>query len=311
LKVRVLVACLLVSLSINAAGLISLIPFMLDGLDPGRNEMARRLEVLLPRAAASSSLSARTERRIFVSHVDGQTDVFGLLRPDLKTSQANFNLVVYLHGMGSSYLEPFFVPQGLSVADAIVNTHSDTVLISPSYRRAASWGNDPAMSDITQNIREICQEFPINKIVLMGTSMGGCTVLAYAAAAPADIKAKLVGVVSVESAGDLLALYNESLHPGIKRAMNKAFGGSPSEVPELYKRKSFLSNVDGLPRGVRVAVISARQDDIVPPRLQRELVAALEKHNVAVKLIEVDGGHQTPPTKVYLEGYDFVVPVGT
>ena len=311
MKVRVLVTCLVVSVTANVAGLLLLMPAMIERLDPVRNEMARRLEILLPPGAASSSLSARIERRIFVSHVDGQTDVFGLLRPDLNISQTNFKLVVYLHGMGSSYLEPFFIPAGVAVADGIVSSHPDTVLISPSYRREASWGNDTAMADITQNIREVCQEFPVKKIVLMGTSMGGCTVLAYAAAAPADIKAKLAGVVSVESAGDLFALYNESVHPRLKQAMTSAFGGSPSEVPELYKRKSFLSNVDGLPKGVRVAVISARQDIVVPAQLQRDIVAALEKHQVAVKLIEIDGGHQAPPLKTYLEGYDFVVPVGT
>ncbi len=313
MKVRVLVPFLVVSVLLNVAGLFAFLLLLKqqrhrEALIKESNAIAYQLNTA---SGGRAYVNESMQRRTFVSHVDSAIDVFGLVPPLSTAAATDLCLVVYLHGMGSSYVEPFFGLPGTSIADALASKRPGTVLISPSYRREASWGNDIAMSDITQNIRQVCQEFPIKRIVLMGTSMGGCTVLAYAAAAPADIKGKLVGVVSVESAGDLQALYNESAHPGVKAAIARAYGGSPLEVPEVYKRKSFLANIDALPSGVRVAVVSAREDDIVPARLQRDIVKELKKLKFAAKLIEIDGGHGAPPVRVYLEGYDFVIPTGT
>ncbi len=212
--------------------------------------------------------------------------------------------------MGSNYLEPFVAPHGDPIADGIMRRSPSVVFLSCSYRNHASWGNDPALSDITQNIREICQQYPIRKIVLMGTSMGGCIALTYAELAPPDIKDLLAGVVSVESAGDLAQLYHESKHTGIPNAMLFAFGGTPEQVPERYDRRSFIKNLDHLPKTVRVVEISAKDDELVPPRFQHAIVDALRAKNYAVQLIEVDGGHGAPPSEFYVRGFDYVTAGG-
>lgn len=316
MKVRILAGLLAVSVLLNIAGLVFFIGFLsLQGhyksVRRERNQMAHNLNVIRGAGLINAVMeSDHVAKRSFISHVDGQTDNFALLAPVLKAPSKNITLFVYLHGMGSNYLEPFFYPENAPVSDAIVQHIPGSAFLSCSYRGQASWGNEAAMSDITQNIRQVCQEYPVSRIVLIGTSMGGCTVLTYAAIAPSDIKEKLCGVVSVESAGDLVALYKETEHPALAPAMIAAFGGTPEQIPAVYKSRSFLGNIDAFPKQVKVAVISARQDDIVPPDLQKKIVEELDKRQVSSKLIEIDGGHGAPPASVYMDGLDFVLPKG-
>src|SRR6202030_38276 len=98
----------------------------------------------------------------------------------------------------------------------------------------SSWGSEAAMSDITQNIREVLQQFPIKNIILTGTSMGGCMVLTYATQAPPDIKEKLRGIVSVEGAGDLAKLYDKTANAHVKMALAAMMGGSPPQAQAEY-----------------------------------------------------------------------------
>ena len=313
LKVKILASLLIVSALLNVAGLVFFICFLnLRGhykeVSRERNIMAHNLSVIHGAGVLSDVLSSdHVYKRTFRSHYDGDEDVFGMIPPSTQPPARNLTLVVYLHGMGSSYLEPFVVPENRPIADAVTHKFPSVVFISSSYRKEASWGNPPAMADITQNIREVCQELPIQKIVLVGTSMGGCTVLTYAAIAPTDIKDKIAGVVSVESAGDLAKLYKLSRHPAIRPALVQAVGGAPEQAAEAFRQMSLMGNIDGLRQSVRVAVISAKDDDIVPPQLQKDIVEALEQRNVPVKLIEIDGGHGAPPAPVYLQGMDFVL----
>jgi homoserine acetyltransferase len=144
----------------------------------------------------------------------------------------------------------------------------------------------------------------------MGTSMGGCTALVYAELAPKDVKDLIAGVVSVEAAGDLTQLYHESMHNGISNAMLYAFGGTPEQVPERYDRRSFIKNLSELPKRVRVVEISAKDDEIVPPHFQHDIVDALRSKNYAVELVEVDSGHGAPPSEFYVRGFDNVTTGG-
>lgn len=301
----------------NVAGLVFFIGFLnlkghIKDLRSERNLMAHNLSTITKNLGTSESLpSSRAEIRNFISHVDGERDSYAIMPPLVQAHNNAFTLVVYMHGMGSNFLEPFYYPDGEPIADGITSTNPNIVLLSVSYRGQASWGSDTAMSDVSQNIRQVIQEFPIKQIVLVGTSMGGCTVLTYAACAPQDIKDKIIGVVSSESSGDLTSLYYKSKHPALKPALIAAFGGTPEQTPLNYKKKSFLDMVNMFPTKARVAVISARSDTIVPPQMQRDIVAALESQHIAAKLIEVDGDHGAPPAALYKEGVDFVLSPST
>lgn len=251
--------------------------------------------------------STNISKRSFVSHLDGAEDMFAVQSP-ANPAGTDHALLVYLHGMGSNYMEPFMYPTKEStIATAFAKRWPKLCLLSCSYRQQAAWGNDESMADITQNIREVEQQFPIKQIVLAGTSMGGGTALSYAIEAPPDIKQKIVGVVSVEGTGDLTELYNTTHSPQIKAAIAKAFDGAPDQRPQIYQRKSFIHNIDKLPLQARVAVVSALKDDVVPTALQTKIVDGLKQSHRPVHYISVNTPHAVPSVDVYIEALAFAL----
>ncbi|MBX9687076.1 MAG: alpha/beta hydrolase [Candidatus Obscuribacterales bacterium] len=313
MKSPILIAVLLLSLLLNAAGIVFFILFLNER---GHSKSVRKEKAALERNLAvvqSGSMmqqalnSDSTQKRTFVSELDGQIDTFAFQAPQYVPGALDYVLVVYLHGMGSNYMEPFVKPADGTVATGLSRTNPRVGILSCNYRHEASWGNDNAVADITQNIREIMHEYPFKSIVLMGTSMGGCVALNYAATAPEDIKSKIAGVVSMESSGDLLKLWAETHHREIRPAMMIAFGGAPEQVPQIYAAKSFVNNLDKLPLGSRYYVLSARADDVVPPDLQKGIIEALNKKSLPNKLEEIDGDHQAPPADFYARGLRFVL----
>lgn len=309
MKKNVLLIVLGISLILNGFGIFFFIGFLqanahYQDMKKERNEIVKNITVM--RAAGILSPEGESViRKVYRSHVDGMEDAYGMMAPLAPAPARDLTLVVYMHGMGSNFLEPFVNPADVPIAKAIATKDPSVVFMSVNYRGKASWGNEASISDISQNIREVMSEYPIAKIILVGTSMGGCTVLSYATKAPQDIKDKLQGIVSVESAGDLALLYKQTNHPAVQGAMIEALGGTPEQKPDVYANTSFLHNISSLPRKVNVAVVSAKQDRIVPPQLQRDIVEALRKQGVSVKLIEVDEGHGAPEPSVYLSGIDF------
>lgn len=313
LKVKWLAVLLIASVLLNIAGIVFFILFLGSR---GSLRSAKREKVALERQLAvmrsstvigDALLSDKILRRTFASHADGQMDTYAFQPPSYIAGTKEYPLVVYLHGMGSNYLEPFVTPNEQTIADAISRKDPSVGILSCNYRKDASWGSDAAYSDIAQNIRLVQQEFPFNKIVLVGTSMGACTALTFAATAPKDIQEKIVGVVAMEGAGDLAKLYYETSHKGIAPAMICAFGGRPDMIPDVYKRKSFLFNLQSVPPGMRFYLLGAKQDRIVPYSFQEEIQRQLEETKHVVKLEGIEGQHGVPPVAEYVKGVDFVL----
>ena len=273
-----------------------------------KNETAHQLNLVQTAAAAKMSeylAPNRVSRQVFMSHLDNREDCFGVSPTEPSPVPGGITLIVYLHGLGSSYLEPFIygnpkTPIGIS----LIEHCRSAVVLSCSYRREGSFGNDQALSDITQNIRQVCEKFPVKKIILFGESMGGMTVLNYGATAPSDIQSKLAGIVSIEGTGDLLKLYTQTL-PGIRVAMEKIYG-SPVTNSAVYLGKSFNHNIHRLPPRVRVAIVTAIKDIVVPPSNQAEIIEALKRNNNPALLIPFNSGHGFPPDSISFQAFDFV-----
>ena len=313
LRKRLLIALLVVSCLLNAAGITFFVLFLSS---ESHNKSLKRdfkkqlTDIEIVRAEANQlNSSAILSRRMFISQFDGIPDSFAVSPPFLLIPTKTVTLVVYLHGQNSTYLEPFEAGRGKCLAETVIG-RNNTVLLSCNYRAPASWGNDAAISDITQNVREMCQEYPVTRIVIMGTSMGGSIAPTYASIAPPDIKGKIVGVVSVEGAGNLASLYNQTTMQTVKNAMVASFGGTPEAQPLAYGDRSFLTHIGELPQGVRFAVVSATKDKVVPPPLQKEMVDALERANVPHKLFELDIHHELPPINIYSQALDFALAPG-
>ncbi len=315
MKKVILVSLLLFSLLLNAAGIVFFILFMSErghykNLRKEKDALVRNLDVATSGSRIAQALNSDvTQKRTFVSLRDGQLDFFAFQPPQLTANSLDYTLVVYLHGMGSTYLEPFVAAPGQSLPISAVLTHGNprVGILSCNYRQEASWGNDAAVSDIIQNIREILQEFPFKTVVLMGTSMGGCVALNLSATAPADIKEKLAGVVAIEAGGDLATLWHSTENKLIRPAMMLAFGGAPDQVPQIYAKKSFLSNIDNLGHSVRIYMLSRKSDRVIPPEMQKAVISALNQRSIANHLDEEDGEHKAPEPQIYEKGLRFVL----
>lgn len=259
-------------------------------------------------AQSSDSALQKSEfyRRDFVSHADKKADSYLLAPPTIPPSDNKYTLIVYMHGMGSNYLEPYIVAKKKPIAPAIKRAYPSFMLASLNYRQQNGWGNELSVSDINQNIREVCQAYPVDRIILMGTSMGGCVVLNYAAVAPPEIKSKIVGVVSVEGSGSLKDLYDSTSQAVVKLGIREAMGGTPEEKPDNYSSASLLSHLDSVSKSVRFAIVSAKSDRTVPASLQKNVIEALSKGNYPNKLFELNLDHEFPEPEVYVEGLKFI-----
>lgn len=310
MRKRVLVALLVVSCLLNAAGITFFVLYLNaqshnKSLKNQYQKQLTSIEIFRAEANKENS-SAILSKRMFISHFDGKPDSFAVSPPFILTPTTAVTLVVYLHGQNSSYLEPFETGEGACIAEGVV-ARNNTVLLSCDYRAPASWGSPAAISDITQNIRELSQEYPVTRIVMMGTSMGGSIAPTYAAIAPPDIKSKIIGVVSVVGTGDLAALFHATTLPTVKNAMLASFGGPPETQMPAYEARSLVYHMNELPKNIKFAVVSAHKDKVVPPALQKEMVLALERANIPHKLIELDLHHEAPPIDIYGQALDYVL----
>lgn len=313
MKAKILLFFLLLSLAGNAAGVAFVAVYLhqkqqVTQFKKQKDELAHQLNIIELAGAALPELMApaRLSRQQFISHVDNKLDFFALAPTAVNAPKGNITLFVYLHGMNGDYLEPFEMPKAKPMGPVLIDHYPNALILSCNYRGRASFGNDAALADISQNIRQIAEQYPIQKIILVGTSMGGMTVLNYAAAAPPDIQNKIAGIVSIEGTGDLAKLYEVTKEPTIKIALVKALGGTPSQIPQVYRNHSFIYNKSRLPQRVRVAIVSSNRDQLVPPELQHDVIDALNSNRNPNKLIQIDSPHVFVPDNTVIQAIDFV-----
>lgn len=310
---RLLVTALIAAFLVDVAGIVFFVLFLTQS---GKlHKLQKEKQVMASNLAALRNTQAFTvdkplelpERHTFISKLDGVHDVYALAPPMVFDGSKNLTLVIYLHGMGSNDLEPFVSPKQNPIAQNIQSHYPAAIVASPSYRSTTSWANSAAIADIDQNIHELMERYPVARIVIMGTSMGGCSALAYSYLATEDIKTKIVGVVSCEGAGDWQALYRKTPSRMVKTGMIIGLGGPIEAVPNMYHERSISSNLEKVKAGTRFALISANQDTVIPPVFQKELEQKLTEAKFPTKLIAVPDKHGVPAAESYIEGLNFVL----
>ncbi|MGH9551655.1 MAG: alpha/beta hydrolase family protein, partial [Terriglobales bacterium] len=273
MKPNVLRILLAISLLFNVIGVFFVVDYIhalgnIRSMKDERSVMQSMLSVAQTRNVVNGLDSdEKISRRAFISRFDGFEDSFAVQPIALPVHTKAATLFVYLHGMGHTFLEPFETPKERPLSNEILKKDHSFVVMAPNFRAPAGWATDATFSDISQNIREVSEQFPIDKIVIIGSSMGGCVALSYCTLAPKEIKDKLVGVVSIESAGDLAKLFRITTFADARRTMIDAYGGTPDQVAVAYAAKSMMPNLSAAPGQLRFAIVSARQDKIVPPEM--------------------------------------------
>jgi dipeptidyl aminopeptidase/acylaminoacyl peptidase len=238
----------------------------------------------------SADLPAHTERA-FVADADGTRQTFLLLTP--REPRTVETLVIALHGHGAhqeQFLTPVIYNDALGATVRLAQAEN-LLYATPEYR-GNSWMNAAAESDVRQVIEILRRDFPVRRVILLGGSMGGTSVLIYAALNPEGID----GVVSLCPATDMAMLYRELEHGPydfIPEALRAGYGGTPEEQPAEYARRSSRRHAGRMT--MPVTIIHGAADALLSVSHSRELVAGLRAAGTPVDYTEIaDGDHDSP-----------------
>jgi dipeptidyl aminopeptidase/acylaminoacyl peptidase len=226
--------------------------------------------------------------RSFAASYDGSTRYYWLDLPDNFDSSVPTPLVIFLHGYGqdrSMYRTYFPVFRQIFHQNGWIVACTDCRWIG-SYH---TWYTAPSRSDITDVIDLLDQEFGINRnhIHVMGTSMGGSGTLKYAMFNP-DIIASACPIMGVTN---FTEFYYWTTDSTLRNSIAAAYGGTPSEVPLVYKDESPLGNEIRF-RHTPVFLLHGSADTVVPVSNSRQLNKTLSQAGYVVKYVEVPGvGH--------------------
>jgi len=203
--------------------------------------------------------------------------------------------------MLSNIEEPFVVPPGAPTGPVLTSIYPHYGFLSVG--RPEAWASPAMMKDITETITKIQDRYHFERIIYMGASMGGVTLLRYIEQAPPAIKEKSDCILVLASCGDLALLYKLSLDELVKTSIAKALHGTPSENKKEYLSRSFIPNIKDFPSTIKVVILSNNEDTTMPPKLQLQLNKALLANHNPVKLFQRKGNHTTWPGSVMMQYY--------
>ena len=251
--------------------------------------------------AAPPTVSPKVTTYQFASCLDGKDDFYSLCPS--QALQPSGVLLVYFHSFTGNFKELF----KSDLADTINKTFPSLNLLSCNYGSSPSWGSAIARIDITNNLRQVMKKTTVNHIVLVGTSMGASAALAYAATAPDYIRHRIRGIVAVAPCSELADLYQQSMAPTVKPTLEAALGGNATDKAGFYHQNSLDSCLSFLPQPIKIAVITAKDDTLVPMALQMDVVRDLNNRDINAKVFELEGKSEPPPTESIMEGLHFVL----
>ncbi len=172
----------------------------------------------------------------------------------------------------------------------------DVIYICPEYR-GNSWMGPAAEDDVREIFRIARERCRPGKTLLIGGSMGGTSALIFAARNPGLVD----GLLAFCPATDMAAM-----HPRFPGHFSESYGGTPDQVPEVYRERSVRYHVASLTQ-YRLAIIHGSADDIMPVENVRQLVAGLRTANSPVRYQEIEGGnHDAPLIADYLPHLDWL-----
>ncbi len=124
------------------------------------------------------------------------------------------------------------------------------------------------------------------RMVLAGPSWGGYLTLLGLGVQPERWS---LGIAAVPIA-DLVANYEDQLEP-LKAYMRALFGGTPEELPDLYRERSPLSHAEKV--RAPVLILAGLNDPRCPSRQMENYVDRLTELGTAHEVYRYDAGHGT------------------
>lgn len=245
------------------------------------------LAVVTVSAVALTSLGDerfRTEDVAFRADCDGTTQRYIRMIPKGFKPEMKHHVLIALHGHGSDRWQfaSGTTPTGVAARNAAAER--GMILILPDYRAKTSWMGPKAEADVCQIIADIKKKYVVDRVILCGGSMGGSSALTFAAIHP-DL---------VDGVAAMNGTANHLEYGKFQDAIAASFGGTKSEIPAEYKKRSAEYWPERLT--MPVGITASGKDTIVPPHSVLRLAGILERLHHPVMLIHrKDMGHTSKP----------------
>jgi dipeptidyl aminopeptidase/acylaminoacyl peptidase len=230
----------------------------------------------------------------FTAKLDGTTQYYMQRLPENFQPEQEHHVLITLHGHGSDRHQGVSEWAEFKAAQDAAAKYG-MIYISPDYRATTSWMGPKAEADMVQIIEELRGRHKVGNVFLTGASMGGSSVLTFAALHP-DL---IAGVASQNGTANHLEYQN------FQEAIQASFGGTKAEIPAEYKKRSAEYWPEKLTMPIAFAV--GGKDTSVPPGSVLRLAAILKELKRPVHLIyHEEGGHSTTYEDT-LAGLEFVI----
>lgn len=231
---------------------------------------------------ASAARTSEPEDVVFQSRVDGTEQRFVILHPPDFDAEKPHDVVIALHGHGSDRWQFIRDMRGECRGVRDIAARHRMIVVSPDYRARTSWMGPKAEADVVQIISLLRQRSITGRVYLAGGSMGGTAALTFAVLHPDLVS----GVCCLNGTANLVE-YDQ-----FQDAIQESFGGSGSQVPDEYRKRSAELWPERFT--MPLAVTTGGRDTVVPPDSVLRLVQTLKQRDHRVLSIHrPEGGHAT------------------
>lgn len=244
--------------------------------------LLRHLLFVLVLSVVASSRAENPTDVPFKASIDGTEQRYVELLPEDFDPMMARDVVIALHGHGSDRWQ--FIKDNRGECKGVRDAAAKygLIVVSPDYRAKTSWMGPKAEADVVQIIAEVKKRHHVNRVFIAGGSMGGTGALTFAALHPELI----AGVCSLNGTANLIE------YDKFQDAISASYGGSKTDVPEEYKKRSaeFWPDKFTMP----IALTTGGKDTIVPPQSVARLAGKLkEAKRKVLSLHREAGGHST------------------
>lgn len=235
-----------------------------------------------PRVLPAAPSDARIADVEFVAQCDGTRQRYVLVLPEAFDDAEPHDLLIALHGHGSDRWQFVQNPRDECRSARDVAAKHQMILVSPDYRAKTSWMGPQAEADVVQIVGRLKGTYRVRRVFFVGGSMGGAACLTFAVLHPQLVD----GVASMNGTANLVEYEN------FQAAIQESFGGTKTEIPQEYRKRSAEFRPDRLT--MPIGITAGGKDTSVPPESVLRLAKTLETLGRDVLVIyREDGGHST------------------